>query len=159
MSYIKKLEEDYNNEKISSKKIDEQREFYYKLSKNERKEIDKKYGSDQIEKNKKEINSNDTTKDEEGEFKINYYFMWLFSCGFFGVIFFVQQGSWDNYTDLVLLDLFISFLSRGFLPILFISLICFPIKIFSKINFGKLLFWTSIIMGTINLLNGTFSKF
>ena len=34
MSYIKKLEEDYNNEKISSKKIDEQREFYYKLRKN-----------------------------------------------------------------------------------------------------------------------------
>ena len=99
-------------------------------------------------------------KDEEGEdkFQINYYYMLLFSCGFFGVIFFYQSGVRGDYTPIVILDFFISFLAGGFLPMVLVSLICFPIKIFSKINFGKLLFWTSIIFGTLNLLNGTITK-
>tara|TARA_B110000858_G_C17643991_1_gene399505 strand:- start:471 stop:827 length:357 start_codon:yes stop_codon:yes gene_type:complete len=87
----------------------------------------------------------------------NYYYLWLLSCGFFGLIFFVQSGVRGNFSDIVILDFFISFLFGGFIQMIFVSLICLPIKIFSKINSGKLLFWTSIILGMANILNGTFS--
>ena len=74
-----------------------------------------------------------------------------------GLVFFAQQGARGNFSDIVILDFFFSFLSMGFIPMIFISLICLPIKIFSKISTGKLLFWTSIILGMANVLNGTFS--
>ena len=88
--------------------------------------------------------------DEGGanEAQINYYYLWLSSCVFFGIIF-MRSGSMGN--------LILDFLSTGFIPIALVSFICFPIKIFSKINFGKLLFWTSVIICVLNLLNGTFN--
>ena len=154
MSYINFIEKEYNDGKITLDEISKKREYYNSLDAGEKSTIDKKYSS-----NVKKTSSEE--KVENGlpnqTLEINYYYLWLLSCGFFGLIFFVQQGYRGNFSDLVILDFFFSFLSIGFLPMIFISLICFPIKFFSKINFGKLLFWTSIIVGTLNVLNGTFS--
>ena len=154
MSYINFIEKEYNDGKITLDEISKKREYYNSLDAGEKSTIDKKYSS-----NVKKTSSEE--KVENGlpnqTLEINYYYLWLLSCGFFGLIFFVQQGYRGNFSDLVILDFFFSFLTMGFLPMIFISLICFPIKFFSKINFGKLLFWTSIIVGTLNVLNGTFS--
>ena len=154
MSYINFIEKEYNDGKINLYEMSKKREYYNSLDAGEKSTIDKKYSS-----NVKKTSSEE--KVENGlpnqTLEINYYYLWLLSCGFFGLIFFVQQGSRGNFSDLVILDFFFSFLTMGFLPMIFISLICFPIKFFSKINFGKLLFWTSIIVGTLNVLNGTFS--
>ena len=51
MSYIKKIEEEYNNGIISLDKLSEQREIYKKLSQNEKNELNEKYGSKLNEKN------------------------------------------------------------------------------------------------------------
>ena len=50
MSYIKKIEEEYNNGIISLDKLSEQREFYKKLSQDEKNELNEKYGSKLNEK-------------------------------------------------------------------------------------------------------------
>ncbi len=143
MSYIKKIEEEYNNGIISLDKLSEQRVFYKKLSQDEKDELNEKFGS--------------KSNEQSETLATNYYYLWLLSCGVFGLIFFAQQGARGNFSDIVILDFFFSFLSMGFIPMIFISLICLPIKIFSKISTGKLLFWTSIILGMANVLNGTFS--
>ena len=143
MSYIKKIEEEYNNGIISLDKLSEQRVFYKKLSQDEKDELNEKFGS--------------KSNEQSETLATNYYYLWLLSCGVFGLIFFAQQGARGNFSDIVILDFFFSLLSMGFIPMIFISLICLPIKIFSKISTGKLLFWTSIILGMANVLNGTFS--
>ena len=156
MSYIKKIEEEYNNGIISLDKLSEQREFYKKLSQDEKDELNEKFGSKSNEQSETltEVKQDDIQNET---LATNYYYLWLLSCGVFGLIFFAQQGARGNFSDIVILDFFFSFLSMGFIPMIFISLICLPIKIFSKISTGKLLFWTSIILGMANVLNGTFS--
>ena len=51
MSYIKKIEEEYNNGIISLDKLSEQREFYKKLSQDEKEELNEKFSSKSNEKN------------------------------------------------------------------------------------------------------------
>ena len=168
MSYINFYEKEYNNGKINLDEVSKKREYYNSLDAGEKSTIDKKYSSSvKIISSEEKVDNSVADGALEGvlgenglpdeTLEIKYYYLWLLSCGFFGLIFFVQQGYRGNFSDLVILDFFFSFLSIGFLPMIFISLICFPIKFFSKINFGKLLFWTSIILGTVNVLNGTFS--
>jgi len=95
-------------------------------------------------------------KDEEGEDKIqiNYYYsLWLFVCGIFGLMMLLQSGGYDNYTDLLLLDWFLSFLSTGFLPLILVSgFLPVIISAFTKINLGKWLFWTALIVGVAGVI-------
>jgi len=67
MSYIKKIEEEYNSGIISLDKLSEQREFYNKLSQDEKDELNKKLGSKSNEKNI----SKSITKDEKLKLRNN----------------------------------------------------------------------------------------
>lgn len=155
MSYIKKIENAYNDGKISLSEITELREAYNKKDANEKSKLDKYYESNEeipqvsSKKNQVELSNN--------IFGINSYYLWLISCCIFGLIFFMQRGVTGNFSDSVILDFSLSFLSTGLIPMILVSLICLPIKLFSKVNLGKLLFWTSVIFGILNVLNGTFS--
>ena len=51
MSYIKKIEEEYNNGIISLDKLSKQREFYNKLSQDEKEKLNEKFGSKSNETN------------------------------------------------------------------------------------------------------------
>lgn len=154
MSYIKKIEDDYNDGKISLNDIAKLRDEYNKKDAKEKLKLDNQYAKFTSPKILAE-NKKDDVQNEDSD--INYYYLWLLSCVVFGFVFFAQQNSRGGFSDIIILDFFFLFLSMGFIPMIFVSLIGLPIKIFSKINTGKILFWSSIILGMANVLNGTFS--
>ena len=75
MSYLKKIEEDYNNGIISLDEINEKREIYYKLGKDQKVEINTKYASVLKENNNVEPVSNDKTDIPNTSFFSSYYFL------------------------------------------------------------------------------------
>lgn len=147
MSFLKKIEDDYYNGKISFEDYTKLTEEYSKQSVEEKLKLDNQHK-----------NFGHFTTPDENEPVVNYLLLWLFSCGLFGLLFFYQKGVRGQFSDGVILDFFFSFLFMGFIPMALISLISLPIKLFLKINSWKLLFWTSIFFGVVNVLNGTFAS-
>ena len=149
MSYLKKLEEDYNNGKISLKKIDEQREFYYKLSENEKKEIDKKHGSEPNKKNISEsISKDELVKDElVVDTKI-----WGGSSIFVGFLYSFLHMSIRSGGDLSKFYRPAEEFFMNFFVIIVVHLIfALPIWLISKGNFAKISFWTILIVSFLSL--------
>jgi surface protein len=153
-SQIEKL---YNEGDITLNEASALRDEWKKASNEKRKAVNiKQNAEEKLKLGNQHKNFGHFTTPNENEPVINFYYLWLFSCGLFGLIFFFQKGVRGQFSDVVVLDFFFSFLSMGFIPMVLISLISLPIKLFSKINSGKLLFWTSILIGMVNVLNGTF---
>ena len=81
MSYIKNIEEEYNDGIISLDKLIEQREFYKKLSQDEKDELNKKNGSEPKEKNiSKSISKEDELKLRKNNNSWIYYIVIIPLC-------------------------------------------------------------------------------
>jgi hypothetical protein len=155
-SQIEKL---YNEGDITLNEASALRDEWKKASNEERKAVNSKKNADDNlnHDNQFKMPAENELPAEKELNKRGWYSEWLLSCGLFGLILCFQQGATGNFRGVAaVLDFFLSFLSMGFIPMVLISLISLPIKLFSKINSGKLLFWTSILFGIVNVLNGTF---
>ncbi len=150
MSYIKKLEEDYNNGKISLKIIDEKRELYYKLSENEKEKIDKKYGS---EPNKKNISKSfdesivDTKQQEASE-------IWGIFSIIVGMLYSVLLMGIQSGGDLSryfrpVEEFFVNFIGIIVIHLFF----AIPVWLMSNGNKAKISFWTILILSFLLLLS------
>jgi len=144
MSHKKKIEADYNNGIISISKLQEQRDFYNKLSKDEKIKIDKKYGTEIDETNNSEINLKDQVEKIESTSTAHFYFLSILV----GLSYSFIKMSIESSGD------FSSFYSPFIYFFTQLTVVCILSIIFSgivsifnkKSKFIKIFFWTILII-------------
>ena len=110
MSYLKKIEDDYNDGKISLNEIAKLRDEYNKKDAKEKLKLDNQYAKFTSPKILAE-NKKDDVQNEDSD--INYYYLWLLSCVVFGFVFFAQQNSRGGFSDIIILDFFFFIFING----------------------------------------------
>ena len=148
MSYIKKIEEEYNSGIISLDKLIEQREFYKKLSQDEKDELNKKLGSKSNEKNISKSITNDKLVSEpipNG--------MYYFASTIIGLLYSFLHMNIESGGDLSkFYRPFENFFINLFVIIIIHLFIAVPIWAFSKGNFAKISLWTILIASFFALI-------
>jgi hypothetical protein len=148
MSYIKKIEEEYNNGIISLDKLSEQREIYKKLSQDEKNELNEKFGSKSNEKNiSKSIPSDKLVSEPVPNG------MYYFASTIIGLLYSFLHMNIESGGDLskyyrpaeeFFINLFVIIIIHLFIAV--------PIWAFSKGNFAKISLWTILIASSFALL-------
>ena len=148
MSYIKKIEEEYNSGIISLDKLSEQREFYNKLSQDEKDELNKKLGSKSNEKNISKSITKDKLVSESIPNGIYY-----FASTIIGLLYSFIHMNIESGGDLTKFYEPVEEFIINFLVIIIIHLfIAVPIWAFSKGNFAKTSLLTILIVSFFSLI-------
>ena len=147
MSHKKKIEADYNNGVISIKKLQDQRDFYNKLSKEEKIEIDKKYGTETEKTNNSELNLKDEVEKIENSSSALFYFLSILV----GLLYSFIKMSIDSSGDLsVFYRPFTYFFSQLFAVCIISLILSGIISIFNKKSkFIKIFFWTIFTISSL----------
>jgi len=151
MSYLKKIEEDYNNGIISLDEINEKREIYYKLGKDQKVEINTKYASVLKENNNVEPVSNDKTDIPNTSFFSSYYFLSILVVLLYLFIKLIIVSGGD-------IGSFYKPLEYFFIEFVSFIVIVFPLSLMATIfakkgdKYIKIFFWTLLIFSIIKLI-------
>ena len=147
MSHKKKIEADYNNGVISINKLQDQRDFYNKLSKEEKIEIDKKYGTETEKTNNSELNLKDEVEKIENSFTALFYFLSILV----GLLYSFIKMSIDSNGDFSVFYRPFTYFFIQLFTVCIISLIFSGIiSIFNKKSkFIKIFFWTIFIISSL----------
>ena len=155
MSYIKKIEEDYNNGKISLKEVSDMRDKYNKKSDDEKSKLDDKYGSESTTKDKLDSKKLDNNEDSAQ----NWFFSILSVFIFLNYVYFRSNYKYNSLGSQEYLrsiseirgesiygGIFLNYFFYGLGAVL-LALIISSIAVFSynkKTAFSKIFFWLLI---------------
>jgi hypothetical protein len=153
MSYIKKIEEEYNNGIISLDKLSKQREFYKKLSQDEKEKLNEKFGSKLNETNISKSIPNDKLVSEPVPKGIYYA-----ASTIIGILYSFLHMSISSGGDLSKYyrpaeEFFLNFFAIILIHLIFaVPIWAFSNWAFSKGNFAKISLWTILIASFFALI-------
>jgi hypothetical protein len=149
MSYIKKIEEEYNNGIISLDKLSKQREFYNKLSQDEKEKLNEKFGSKSNETNISKSIPNDKLVSDPVLSGMYYFASTIIGLLYSFLHMIIESGGDLSKYYRPAEEFFINLIVIIVIHLIF----AVPIWIFSKSNFSKISLWTILIVSSLVLFS------